>query len=220
MIREIERTPNFPSNIEDFKAKLTRICFRKDNVQPADLIFVFGTNICHNIPACIITDMLNQSISSRVLITGGIAAYEKTSSSNIPECELIQSLIDLPINKKVEIILEKMSKNNLENVLYASELFDFSKIESIICLSHSYASGRSVQTLRRIFNKTIYSLPYDVSFSEGIIISENNWWFTEHGKALVWGEYLRLKKYGLRGDFKLSDKMMSVISEIDSLATL
>ena len=110
--------------------------------------------------------------------------------------------------------MEQESGNNLENVNNAFEIIDFTNIESIVCVSHSYASNRSTQTLRNVFSKKIYSCPYDIYGENKVLVDENIWSKTEEGKAIIWGEYLRIKTYGERGDFPLTIKMKDLINKI------
>ncbi|MGN7785630.1 ElyC/SanA/YdcF family protein [Niabella sp. 22666] len=216
MKREIERHPEVPFFSLKIRELLSGLCFRQDKPQRSDLIFAFGTNIIPEILAGRIEELLGNKIAETVLITGGIANYINTEYKNIPESDLIYSAMDRSKFPGIKFILERRSKNNLENVLFSASKFPFSQANTITCLSHSYASRRSVQTLKRIFPGTIFSYPYDIpSEKEGINITLNNWWETERGRSLVWGEFLRIRTYGGRGDFPLTAMMRLQLSEIN-----
>lgn len=215
MQREIERQPKVPKLKEELKGLLNALCFKKDTPLKADLIFAFGTNMAPKALAGTIESLLNADFSKKVIITGGVANYRDCKENFNAESEIVFSLINSSAFPDVEFILEKESMNNLENVNYASKLIDFSKIDSIICLSHSYAAARSVQTLKNRFKGVIYSHPYDVpSEINNIQIDQSTWWLTERGKALVWGEYLRIKTYSERTDFDLTNEMIDTLMRI------
>ena len=216
MKREIKKKPKPPKMDLDMINLLTQICFRYDKIEKSDLIFVFGTNILHKKIAKHIEYMLINNLSNRVLITGGIANYLETEYKDIPESRLIFNNIDINKFNEVQFILEEFSKNNIENVLNAEKLIDFKKLDSIICISHSYASNRSVQTLRNIFKKKILSYPFDILGKNLTLIDKGSWFQNEEGKSIVWGEYLRIKTYGERRDFPLTNKMKILLDKINS----
>lgn len=218
MKREIDKIPQVLNISKDIIELLSRLCFREDDISKSDLIFCFGTNI---VPKSLVKNLehvLLKEYSKEVIITGGIANYSDKEFINIPESEIIYQLIDINRFKDVQFHIERSSKNNIENVNNASKIINFTKFKSIICISHSYASARSLQTLRNVFSGRIQSFPYNIpSNRKDILIEKTNWWETELGKSLVWGEFLRLKKYGFRGDFNLTEEMKIIIHNIDFL---
>lgn len=164
--------------------------------------------------------LIDETYSDKIIITGGMANYSRSLYSNLPESEIIKSYINPEKLKKINLFTEKESKNNLENVNNASRMIDFNRIGSLICQCHSYASRRSVQTLRNVFSGKIISYPYNVpSEIQGIDITQDNWWLFKRGRSLVWGEFLRISKYGLRGDFPMTMEMKSVVDRINKLLT-
>lgn len=218
MRREIERYPAYPMFNKALIQLLGKLCFFSSPLKRADLIFIFGTNIIHEVLAKRIEKLIDENYSEKIMITGGIANYSLSAYSNLPESEMIRSYINPDKLKKIALFIETTSKNNLENVSNASRMLDFSEVKSLICLSHSYASRRSAQTLKTIFSGKIISYPYDVpSETPGIDITQENWWLSERGKSLVWGEFLRISKYGLRGDFPMTKEMKEVVARIDNL---
>lgn len=216
MEREIQRRPQLPILNKDIIDLLSDLCFKEDPITESDLIFAFGTNTAPKKLAKTIEYLLLEKFTKQVIITGGIANYNDSGLTNIAESKIIYELIDVNKFSDVKFYLEEESKNNLENVNNAKKIIDFTKIDSVICLSHSYASSRSVQSLRNVFNGRIQSFPYDIpSENKNILIRKNNWWKTELGKSLVWGEFLRFKKYGIRGDFSLTEEMKDIIRKVD-----
>lgn len=219
MKREINKKPIVPILTNKNIDYLTQLCFKYEPIENTDAVFVFGTNILHKKAANHIENILHHSHAEKCIITGGIANYHKSKYENIPESLMIHKNIDIDRFENVEFYLEQESRNNLENVNNAFEIIDFTNIESIVCVSHSYASNRSTQTLRNVFSKKIYSCPYDIYGENKVLVDENIWSKTEEGKAIIWGEYLRIKTYGERGDFPLTIKMKDLINKIEKEST-
>lgn len=113
-------------------------------------------------------------------------------------------------------IIENESKNTLENVELSQSLFDFSKVQNVTYFSHSYASKRSCLTLKKYCSNSKFGnfqidIPSEIS---EIPVDINNWYKTEHGRMLIWGEYLRFKTYGARGDFPI-EEVLNQLSTIE-----
>lgn len=205
--REIEKTPQPPEMFPELVDALSRLCFTEDKKQNVDVIFVFGSNIIQQQLAKKISKLLEEGLSKKVIISGGIASYENIILPKLPESEIILSHIPVHQFGDITFIKEVNSKNSLENVLETSLIYDFSKDNSILFLSHSYASTRSKLTLKKICSEhQLISHPYDIpSESKRYPISRKHWWKTIYGQAVVWGEFLRIIKYGEREDFPVED---------------
>ncbi len=216
MKREIDKKPIIPAISHKTINYLTQLCFKLDVVKPSNLIFMFGTNVFHKKAAKHIEDLLLNNYADKVLITGGIADYDESKYEELPESRIVYENIAVKRFKNVNFYLESESKNNLENVNNSIHVFNFLNVDSIICVSHSYASRRSVQTLRKVFKNTIYSFPYDIYSQNKILIQQDNWWKSEEGISILWGEYLRIKTYGKRGDFPLTEQMTRWIDKIEN----
>ncbi len=205
--REIEKTPRPPGMFPDLVEALTSLCFSEDKKQKADVLFVFGSNIIQQQLASKICGLLEEGITKKVIITGGIPSYESIILQPIPESEQILSHIPRELFSDVVFIQENNSKNSLENVLETSLIYNFSGDRSVMFLSHSYASMRSKLTLKKICpDKLLVSQPYDIpSESKKYPISRKHWFKTSFGQAVVWGEFLRFIRYGEREDFPIGD---------------
>ena len=205
--REVEKSPRAPVMFPELIDALTRLCFVEDRKEKADLLFVFGTNIIQQQLAKKICGLLEEGIVKKVIVTGGIPSYENIILQSIPESELILSHIPTEKFEDVLFLKENNSKNSLENVLEANQIYDFRPDEKIIFMSHSYASMRSKLTLKKICpDKILLSQPYDIpTESKRYPISRKSWWKTVYGQAVVWGEFLRFIKYGERNDFPIDE---------------
>ena len=82
------------------------------------------------------------------------------------------------------------------------ELFDFTGENKIGFIFPSYASQRGYLTLRRFLPRAqIIQFSYDAVYPEsGRPISPEKWHTFDFGRRRVWGEFLRIRQYGQRGD--------------------
>lgn len=73
---------------------------------------------------------------------------------------------------------------------------------------------RSYLTLKSFCSKAEFAnCQIPIMSKEGICIDAENWHKSEEGRALVWGEYLRIKTYGSRGDFFIDE----IIEKLESV---
>lgn len=189
-IREIAKLPNVPYLSDVLIINLSDLCFYQSPITASNILFVFGSNILHKEIANEISRTLIEFKIPTVIITGGIANYSASYFEPIAESELIFSNIAKEKFPETRFIIEKESKNTLENVEFSKSLFDFSKIQNLIFFSHSYASMRSYLTLKKYCKNASFSnyqinIPTDI---QGITVDKDNWYKTEHGRRFVWGE--------------------------------
>lgn len=189
-IREIAKLPDVPFLSDGLITMLSDLCFYQSSIKDSDVLFVFGSNILHKEIANEITRTLNNFKIPTVIITGGIANYSASYFEPIAESELIFSHIDKENFPDTDFIIENKSKNTLENIEFSKSLFDFSDVENITFFSHSYASMRSCLTLKKYCKNTSFrncqiNIPSDI---QGILVDIDNWYKTEYGRKLVWGE--------------------------------
>ncbi|HTQ28184.1 MAG TPA: ElyC/SanA/YdcF family protein [Puia sp.] len=205
--REIKKNPEVPDLTPELVDGLTRLCFAEKAKKPVDLLFVFGSNIEQQKLAAHIMKLLRAGISRKVILTGGVADYDMAHVSPVPESQQIFSHIAAEEFSGIHFIRETTSRNSLENVTEAGKIYDFRQDHSILFLSHSYASTRCRLTLKKICpDKEILAWPYDIAAGPGgHPVSRASWWRTPIGQSVVWGEFLRIVKYGDRGDFSTEE---------------
>ncbi|MDR3714975.1 MAG: ElyC/SanA/YdcF family protein [Puia sp.] len=216
--REIAKIPETPPFSDPLIGALTGLCFSEDRPEKADLLFVFGSNVMQKELAGLITTLLKQKLAKTVMITGGIANYLHTPVDKRPESEAILAQIPTEQFPSIRFLTETRSRNSLENILEAGKLYPIKKEETILFLSHAHASGRSRLTLKKICpgNKLI-SLPYEVPMGPGQeMLRRSDWWKYSQGRSMVWGEFLRILKYGERGDIPIRE----VLHEINNIRKL
>lgn len=201
-IREIEKEPDVPQlSVEQIKI-ITDLCFRADDVlEPADLVFVFGSSHIEELTSIII-QLLISSLSKKVFITGGKQDYVDSKKIDKEESSLIFDHLDRKLFKDIEFYTENKSTNTTENVNEALKVLDFSNYNKIIYIFKSHASGRGYLTLKKYLpNTKLMQKTYNASYYGGQeVITRENWYKTDLGRKRVWGEYVRIKKYSERGD--------------------
>lgn len=201
--REIEKEPEVPELSKKEIDIIAKICFREDDeLEPADLIFVFGSSHYVKELADIIIDLLTRKLSNRVFITGGIPTY--TDSKKIDKAENLSILdyINRNLFEGVQFYTESVSKNTTENVTEALKVLDFTRYKKIIFIFKYHACGRGYLTLRKFLpSAKLMQKSFNVSYHDGVQeITKENWYKTELGRKRVYGEYLRIQTYSKRGN--------------------
>ncbi|MEK3885699.1 YdcF family protein [Paenibacillus sp. PL2-23] len=207
MIREISKEPPVPILNDDQIATITEAVFMKEIVDEpkCDVIFVFGgKHPGHWLTAI---SAYRKGLGSRIIVTGGLTNNNKRAG--ISEAEIIKHhLLEADIPREV-ILLETRSCNTLENVLFARDLFDFSNVRSLLFVCKSHSAGRQYRTLKKHLSPDIRYIPaiFDTEY-QGVKIRRDSWADTEIGRSRVYGEYLRICRYGDRGDIeRLEDRL-------------
>jgi len=206
-LREINKNPIPPEMSADMIAALTKLCFFSAALRSANVLFVFGSHIRHREIAHIITDILHEHPIPTVILTGGIPDYKATDYLPQAESSLLFELLSKNEFPNTTFILETASKNTLENVQNAIMLFDFDDVKKVLFISHAYAARRAALTLKRYLPEvSLGNYPVIIpSLDSDLPLSELDWYKTEYGRSIIWGEYLRIKTYGERGDFPIRD---------------
>jgi uncharacterized SAM-binding protein YcdF (DUF218 family) len=219
--REISKLPQAPPISDDLIKALTELCFSEDPLEKAGVLLVFGSNILQEELSRLIDRLLEQDLAKTVIITGGLADYDHTQTGKRAESEAILSHIRIQRFPAVRFLTETHSRNSLENVLEARKLYPLEKERSILFLSHAHASGRSRLTLKKISpHSKLISHPYEVPMGDGQnILRKSDWWRNPLGTAMIWGEFLRIVKYGERGDISI-EEIRDRIKHIKQLAGL
>ncbi len=212
MREPIPRFPDPPPFSKAQVAALTRIVFLDGPGEPevCDLIFVFGGT--HPALWRAAAEAYYRGLGQRLLLTGGVnprGTYRQDSETAGETSEarfLAGKLIEVGVPEEF-LIVEESSTNTLENALFAKEVFDFEIIESVLLVCKSYAAGRQYRTLRRHLPAAVHIVPYPFDTTatgrEGQLLTRHNWMESAGGRARVHGEYLRIVRYGERGEIEL-----------------
>ncbi|MCT2536211.1 YdcF family protein [Aquibacillus koreensis] len=194
------QVPNLTSRqIEE----LTNIIFLPAiEVPSCDAIFVFaGTHPGHWEKPI---EAYKKGYCQKLIVTGGVSPtgvkHPDWKDRNQPEADVIVSKLLESGIKQEDIVFENRSRNTLENVLLAKEVFDFSSLESLLFVCKNHAAGRQYRTLAQHIPNKISYIPFgfDAEY-RGCTVSRDNWMKTEIGRARVLGEYFRILHYGKIG---------------------
>lgn len=120
-----------------------------------------------------------------------------------PESQVIKrKIIEAGVPEEC-IFYEDTSKNSAENVTHALEVFDFTKVKSLLVVCKAHGAGRQIRTLQKYLPDEIRFIPYGFpAIYNGEGIRRDNWHLTQEGRSRVWGEYLRICKYGDAGHLR------------------
>ncbi len=218
--REIERSPAVPVLSNEAIQLLTQLCFRPDNpLEQVDLIFVFSSTTEMGKLADTIRSLLGQYISNKVFITGGIPDFKDINKIAKPESEMISDHIDKSKYPEVEFFTENKSTNTLANVVEALKVLDFSQYKKVLFVFKRHDSRRGYLTLRKFLpTAVLIQKTFSPTYPDTDRPLDKDTWHTyDFGKSRVWGEFLRIKKYGERGDIVYDDEIKSLIAQIEQL---
>lgn len=203
----IPKYPKVPYLSDNQIKEITEAVFgEEENLNSSDIIFIFGST--HPATYQNALEAYNKGLGKEVIISGGSSGSkdkhkdwiygEKTEARVIFEKLASQGV---PVEK---MFLEEKSKNSKENVLFAKEAYDFSKVKSLIFISKNYVAGRQYRTLKKHLSKDIKisSYTYNIYLDDGSTFDRYDWIEHEKSKSLVFGEYLRIAYYGQRGDIE------------------
>lgn len=194
---EIPRNPEVPFLNDEAIALLEGVCFRENTICCADVetLFVFGSTSA--LPAMIqeITNLVSEARITSIVVTGGIkASTEKTQRQS--EADMIADSLRDILPEDIRIHRETRSTNTLENVRNAACLYDIARCGSLCFISKYHAAGRSFLTLKKFFP--------DVPLKQRAFVANGcapaTWSQSESARQIVWGEFLRIRRYGSRGD--------------------
>ncbi|WP_137789113.1 YdcF family protein [Bacillus sp. E(2018)] len=203
----IPKEPIIPEFTESDVEFLTAITFEKElRPQKCDALFVFsGTHSGHWEK---VIEAYNLNYVDTIIVTGGRSLtgiphpdWDGNTDREVSEARVIVSCLvsaGIPIQ---DIIIEEKSTNSLENVICALEVFDFTKIHTLMVVCKSHATGRQIRTLKKYLPNQMEYIPFTFNtVYNGTEVNRNNWAETEVGRKRVWGEYLRINHYGSKGD--------------------
>lgn len=200
----IPREPEMPALNATQLAEVTAMVFGPDvAIQPGDLIFVFSA------PQVGIWETTlaawQAGLAPQVFVTGGQsktadAQYHQLVGTRTENAIITEKLVAGGI-PAAELVGENRSSNSLENVVFATEVFDFATIKRLLFVTKAHVVGRHWRTLKQYLPATVELIPYSfVAEYNGVTVSRDNWHLSEVGRARVWGEYLRIQAYSEKGD--------------------
>jgi len=117
-------------------------------LEPADLLFVFGTRVDEVLRADTACRLWRDGLFRMAIVSGGV-----TGGSPLSECAVIKPLMvqgGIPAGRILE---EHCAANTGENVIFSLPVIDaaigLKNIRSVICLGNSWTGRRYAMTLHR-----------------------------------------------------------------------
>jgi hypothetical protein len=218
---EIERNPQPPEFSKKAVRLITDLCFREDDqLKKVDGIFVYASTVSIEKLVKLLDNILSRGLSNKIFITGGTTpkhlAEELGIKPHLKEADLLLNAFELDKYRNLEVYVERNSTNTLENVTETLKFSEFRDCGSLLFIFKSHPAGRGYLTLRKYFpdaeilQKT-FNAKYEIAEKE---ITRDNWFTFDFGRRRVWGEYLRIKTYGRRGDIEF-DEVRNLVEEIE-----
>jgi hypothetical protein len=218
---EIERNPIPPKLTKKAIQLITELCFRQDNeLKKVDGIFVYASTVNIEKLVELLEDVLSKDISNKIFITGGTTpkhlAKELGIKPKLKEADLLLKAFDLDRYEDLKVFVERESTNTLENVTETLKYKEFKNCKSLLFIFKSHPAGRGYLTLRKFFPKAeilqkTFNAKYDKAERE---ITRDNWYTFDFGRRRVWGDYLRIKTYGERGDIEF-EEVRNLVEKIE-----
>jgi hypothetical protein len=216
MQREIDKLPAVPDLTENVIKTLNELCFREDsdlNSHVSDTIFVFGTAVSLDRAAEALLQTVKQISPKKLIITGGMPTYQDSYEVPKPESELLYDLVKELLPNDLDVMLEKTSNSCIENVQYALSFLQDS--QCITYITKSFGAGRDYLTLKKFLPNVHYTQKtFDAFYPESsAYITKADWHLSPYSISRVWGEFLRIVKYGSRGDIAY-DEIKNLVDNI------
>lgn len=217
--RDIPRLPTPPPLNERLIAQLTSLIYRNDDPpSPTDIIFVFGTSRSVERCAATVRGLLNAGVASTVVISGGVPRYADSNKTvETPESATILRAIGPAARPDVAFLMETRSWNTRDNVAFAIEDHpSIAAARDIAFVVPAHGGGRGYLTLRKFFpTARLLQHTYSSPLHDGTPIDRSMWYETETGRRRIWGEYLRIKEYGEKGDIA-TEEIQELLRSIDA----
>jgi uncharacterized SAM-binding protein YcdF (DUF218 family) len=211
MIREVPKAPYVPVHFSDLYADLTQACFGTGVIQPVGVVFAFGSWKRNNGIAEHLFKLYKAGVSRDFIITGGIPTADMGYVSP-PVADTIYAALPNEMKEACTIHIQNKSVNSLEDVVFAKPYLDLYFGQTIGCVARNWAFLRQRLTLEKfISGEHIKAMPYAEHIEGDTYLTAENWFNYEEYRQKIWGELLRIKLYGERGDIHYPDHIRQKI---------
>jgi hypothetical protein len=215
--REIEKNPVVPDLSERAQKLLTELCFRNEDVlRRADVLFIFGTRFGIPDIAATASDIILHGLVKSVVVAGGNPSYPDVPHKDMSEAEEIVRAMKVKRFPSVVFHSENKSHHTLDNVKRSLVFPEFKAARRVIFIFRSHACGRGYLTLRTFLpHVELIQKSVPIAYQKGVpSITRDNWATYPSSRQRVWGEFLRIEKYGSRGDIHYPAFVQRTVSEI------
>jgi uncharacterized SAM-binding protein YcdF (DUF218 family) len=163
-------------------------------LQPADLLFVFGTREDVELRADTACRLWREGLFRRAIVSGGV-----TPGSALSECAVIKPLMAAGGVPTDLILEEHRAMNTGENVMYSLPIIDaalgLKNIRSVICLGNTWTGRRYAMTLHRHWPEVEKMLLTIDNF----ITPRDRWHENAEFRRRVLTEFDKIEPYKARG---------------------
>ena len=200
--------------------EITAIVFDypSEPIQPCDVIFVFGGS--HPGLWQTAAEAYHKRLGKDIVVTGGckpgIQHHYSWMNGDTPEAHVIlRELVKLSIPESI-IFYEDKSTNSLDNVLFAKEVYDFSRVRRILAVCKNYGVGRQCRTLKQQIAENIQVIPYpfDTEAGNGPFITRYTWMNYEKSKEVVFTQVVKINRYGKLGHLEPVEQISMELEEL------
>ncbi len=215
---EIDKNPQVPKLNDQAIKLLTDLCFRSDDIiHKVDGIFIFSST--HEIPqlAAIIDQLLVDHVAEKIFITGGVTkALLAKGLTDTTEADLLLSHLDIDKFPQVDFFIERESTNTMENVTFTLANSDLASCKKLLFIFKCHAAGRGYLTLKKYLpNTELLQKTFAAKYTDdSSLITKDNWFKSDFAISRVWGEFLRIKTYGIRGDIAY-ESVKDLVADIE-----
>jgi uncharacterized SAM-binding protein YcdF (DUF218 family) len=197
---EVKLTPSLSEEI-------TEIVFGPplEAPQSCEAIFVFGGS--HPGLWEKTAEAYHLGLGKEIIVTGGYKPeaqrHPAWRDGDTPEAHVIRrELVRLGVPAAV-IVYEDRSTNTLENVLFAQEVYDFTRISRLLAVCKSYGVGRQCRTLHKNlpWGIKIFPYPFDTTLgsTQEPVITRYNWTDWQASRRAMLNQVAKIYQYGQRG---------------------
>jgi uncharacterized SAM-binding protein YcdF (DUF218 family) len=163
-------------------------------LEPADLLFVFGTRHDEVLRAATACRLWREGMFRWAIVSGGV-----TPGSRLSECAIIKQEMVLAGVPEERILEEHRATNTGENVIFSLPVIDaalgLKNIHSVICLGNTWTARRYPMTLQRHWPKVEKMLLTVDSFA----VSRERWHEHAELRRRVLAEWDKIETYKAKG---------------------
>lgn len=211
----VPRHPALPDHFNDLIKTITDIAFMKPSTEPVDIVFAFGSWNQYKALSKALTRIYETGLSRDFILTGGFPNNPEPGTPLISVTDRVLGVLPQTMQDSCTIHCQNKSTNSLEDAVFAQPYLEPYQTQTIGCVARNWAFRRQYLTLQKcVPHARILPLPYDEELTDGSVITSENWHLNTEFRSMVWGEILRIKFYGERGDIAYPPDICAKIEEM------
>lgn len=177
----------------------------EDSGDPADCIIVLGSMKAANYRVPLAVDAYKAGRAGKIIVCGGKLRDFPDGKHSEAE-HMCHAALELGVSKE-DIILENLSLNTVENILFAlielQRAFSLNKVRKVLLVTTAYHMRRSLAIARYLFPPHITIIPCPANDNH---TRRDNWMRTPVGIERAKSEAMKLINYAINGvipDFEI-----------------